>query len=138
MDWRRYGGGPGDNVTVSDGKDTIGGSSCVALVGQWQDDPLSQEQGSYIRSSCLANRPYVCQIYATTKKFQVAVGNYPDESVDRSPDLRMGWYYPSTFANSATLTGGWYSIFGPKSNISSLLLQRGALLTVEVNHCRLI
>lgn len=114
VDWARFGGQDSDNVTVSNGLDSVEGAPCTAIVQQWQDDPLSQEQGSFIRSGCVVRRPYICQIYAKTTKYDLEI------------------YRSALFSGTATLIGGRYTLEGEYNRVDSLLMQNAAAMTLAV------
>jgi hypothetical protein len=63
-DWRRY---EYNNHTFSEDLAT-NGELCVQIV-PWQGDALIREQGSFNDVACKLNKPYVCQIFATTIKY---------------------------------------------------------------------
>ena len=62
-DWRRW---EPNNHTFSEGTST-NGELCVAMQ-PWQIDPLIVEQGSWNDIACKVQKPFVCQMFATTKR----------------------------------------------------------------------
>ena len=69
FDWKRF---SRNNMTVSGGANIEDYRRCVHM-GPWQMDPLVQEQGTMEDTACGALKPYVCQAYAATQKYEVAV-----------------------------------------------------------------
>lgn len=67
-DWRRF---EPNNHTYSEGS-TTNGELCVAMQ-QWQIDPLIVEQGSWNDIACKVQKPFVCQMFATTKRATLTV-----------------------------------------------------------------
>jgi hypothetical protein len=61
-DWRRP--SEPNNLTISEGVATPG-ELCVFLA-PWQDDPLIEEQGSWMDFACALKKAYICQIYSPT------------------------------------------------------------------------
>lgn len=67
-DWRRY---EYNNHTFSESLPT-NGELCVQMI-PWQGDALIKEQGSFNDVACKLQKPYVCQIFAQTKRYSITV-----------------------------------------------------------------
>jgi len=71
-DWRRY---EPNNQSISEGMPSppdAGGERCASLV-PWEEDPLIQEQGSWNDYSCTALKPFICQMFGDTSRYQLQV-----------------------------------------------------------------
>jgi hypothetical protein len=71
LDWKRP---DPNNRTVSAGVDSYSGERC-AYLAPWQEDPLSQEQGSIQDFDCDLPKAYICQSYARTTKYAVTANS---------------------------------------------------------------
>lgn len=67
-DWQRY---MKNNHTFSEGEST-NGELCVQMK-PWQNDALIREQGSFNDASCNLTKPFVCQMFGTTRRATVVV-----------------------------------------------------------------
>jgi len=72
QDWRRF---EPNNQSLSEGRPSppeAGGERCASLV-PWHEDPLIQEQGSWNDDSCTALKPFICQMFGRTSRYQLQV-----------------------------------------------------------------
>jgi hypothetical protein len=67
-DWRRY---EWNNHTFSEGQST-NGELCVQMV-PWQKDALILEQGSFNDVACKLEKPFVCEMFGTTRRASIVV-----------------------------------------------------------------
>jgi hypothetical protein len=130
-DWRRY---EWNNHTFSEGEST-NGELCVQMV-PWESDALIFEQGSFNDVACKLEKPYICQIFAYTKRASLYVNG-------------------STMLNGGGISGGELYMLGPSdielyyghnaaklslepsagnyNNITTVYLEAGSSLSINAN-----
>jgi hypothetical protein len=107
MDWRR---GEPNNHSISEGRPTIEGERCGSLV-PWQEDPLVLEQGSWTDAACESRKPFICQVFGGTHRFNV----YATEQIT---------------ATSGTIEGGIITSGAGVTELYDITLRKSAMLVV--------
>ena len=107
-DWRRI--TARSNITLTGGIDIHSPQRCVHLV-PWQSDPLIQEQGSMLDVDCGRHKAYVCQMYASTHKYQLTLST-------------------SSFEGDSELQGG-RTLISDSTSITSLIATRSAEIVLK-------
>lgn len=137
LDWRRY---EPNNETLSESDPSVlGGERCGSLI-PWQEDPLIQEQGSWNDVSCDVFKPFVCQIFGSTIRYQIYIVKdlYIDGGILEGGQLVSGEgdttiiNYTIIRGASITITSSSTSSSSNKNNvISKLYLVDGAQLFID-------
>lgn len=116
LDWRRR---QLDNQTVSNGtinsQSPVGGGERCVHLNPWTTDPLLTEQGGWNDDGCNNLRPFICQSFGTTTRYQVTITN-------------------DTLFTFGTFIGGVLTItHTSNTQISTLTLQKSAKLIITKN-----
>eukprot|EP00981_Chlorochromonas_danica_P009021 scaffold2421_cov171-Ochromonas_danica.AAC.11 len=130
LDWRRY---EPNNHTVSHDIATMGGERCVATY-PGLEDPLRLEQGGWEDDACSYARPFICQAFKETNRYQITISGAFQASggVFLGGNIVLTSSVKSVIINQLTLDKGAYLISYPSMTIGGeLFLEDGSTLEVR-------
>ena len=109
-DWKRF---SRTNISVATTGQNIEEAKRCVHIAPWQDDPLVQEQGSFMDVGCFLPKAYVCQLHALTERHALNVAT-------------------ATIDGLSELDGGDL-VVTQQATINSLRLMRSARVTVAAS-----
>lgn len=124
--WRRP---EWNNKTVSDGIRTPG-ELCVHIVG-WREDPLIEEQGSWNDMGCSIKKPFICQTFAKTTRYQITVTQISVNNGAMEGGI-LSLTAASTINNLSVRRSASLLLLGGSSTISNITLTDGSSLSINL------
>lgn len=122
--WRRP---EWNNKTVSGGVQTPG-ELCVHIVG-WREDPLIEEQGTWNDIACASKKPFICQTFAKTSRYQITATD-ADISNGAMEGGILSLSQASSINNFNVLRSASLKLSGGLNRVSSIILTDGSTLSV--------
>lgn len=152
-DWQRY---MKNNHTFSEGEST-NGELCVHMK-PWQKNSLIREEGSFNDASCNLTKPFVCQMFGTTRRSTITVlgeshlsgGGIEGGNIDLYGSSYIENFYAhdsaAIFVNAPNISltdignstvldpvRGYYTFENYTNRITTLVLEEGSSLHLNAN-----